>query len=116
VSSRARGDRQSLRTQVETLIAQLLGGLLECVDQLILGMLKRYVGVLRLDYDYEIDPCVEHEGGHVHSHDLAFRRDLGCIEAPSSGWPSIMRLSLLLWRDRSARLASADRCFRTQDR
>jgi hypothetical protein len=45
----------SLLTQVETLIAQLLGNTLEGADQLVLRVPERYVGVLRLDHDLEFD-------------------------------------------------------------
>jgi hypothetical protein len=33
--------------------------------------------VLRLDHDFEIDPCVENAGSHAHAHGLTFRCDLG---------------------------------------
>jgi hypothetical protein len=35
--------------------------------------LTRYVGVLRLDHDSEIDPCVENAGSHAHAHGLSRR-------------------------------------------
>jgi hypothetical protein len=37
--------------------------------------------VLSWARDIELYPCVEHVGGHAHTHGLAFGRDLGCIDA-----------------------------------